>query len=60
MLSPVFDTVEHGSVFEHIGEDDKDDFGSTHVNLWTFSFDAMDISNDSVLDVQIHLIFRFK
>lgn len=51
MLSPVLDSIEHGSVFEHIGKNDKYNFGPSHVNLGTSSLDTIYISNDGILDV---------
>jgi hypothetical protein len=60
VFSPVLDAIEHGSVLEHVRKNDKDNLGSSHVNLRTLPFDTVNISNDGILDVQVHLIFRLE
>jgi hypothetical protein len=52
--------IEHGGVFEHVGKYNEDNFGSSHVDLGTFPFNAVNVSNDRILDVQVHLIFRLE
>ena len=52
--------IEHGSMLEHVWQHNKDDFRAPQVHLVDFSLDAVGVSNNGVLDVQVHLVFGFK
>ena len=48
-------------MLEHVWKNDKDYFTASDVDLITFPFHtSLTIGDDTVLDVEIHLIFGFK
>mmetsp|Transcript_7854 Transcript_7854/g.12457 ORF Transcript_7854/g.12457 Transcript_7854/m.12457 type:complete len:214 (+) Transcript_7854:1048-1689(+) len=60
MFPPMFDTIEHGCMFQHIRKDNEHNFRSSYVYLIDFTFYSIGVSNHSILNVQVHLIFGFK
>jgi hypothetical protein len=51
---------EHGGMLEHIGQHNKDNLRSPDVDLVDFAFYSVNISDNRIFNVQIHLIFCFK
>jgi hypothetical protein len=47
-------------MFEHIWQNNKDNFRSPHVNLIGLSLDPVGVRHDGILNVEIHHVFSLK
>ena len=52
--------LKHGCMFEHIWQNDKDNFRSPQVNLIGLALDAIGVRHDGILNVEIHHVFGLK
>lgn len=52
--------LKHGCMFEHIWQNNKDNFRSPHVNLIGLSLDPVGVRHDGILNVEIHHVFSLK
>mmetsp|Transcript_1836 Transcript_1836/g.4414 ORF Transcript_1836/g.4414 Transcript_1836/m.4414 type:complete len:213 (-) Transcript_1836:76-714(-) len=60
VFSPVFNSLKHWCVFEHVRQHNEYNFGSPKVYLLDFPFDTIRILHNSILNVKVHHIFCFK
>eukprot|EP00581_Thalassiosira_minuscula_P015814 CAMPEP_0183716104 /NCGR_PEP_ID=MMETSP0737-20130205/10124_1 /TAXON_ID=385413 /ORGANISM="Thalassiosira miniscula, Strain CCMP1093" /LENGTH=107 /DNA_ID=CAMNT_0025945315 /DNA_START=80 /DNA_END=403 /DNA_ORIENTATION=- len=61
MLPPMFDTVKHGSVSQHLRKDDEYDLGTTDVNLIDYTLRSrLRAEDNGLFEVEIHHVFGFE